>query len=115
MEWFPSDLGHSQAGCVISLRAEIAAKIVAHCALVTGCLDGEDSQGRAKVGLLPAAEVAQRANAIAAALITEWEAAGWIRPTVLSPEEDWALAGRLKRISTSEEYKRLSEELTARK
>lgn len=94
-DWFPQDLGHASAGHVLSLRAKVALDIVRHAALVVGYPDGEDHAGRAKLGLMPSAAVAARANGIAAAIVDEWELLGWIREPAITPEEDAKLQGAL--------------------
>lgn len=114
-EWFASDIGHTNNGYITSLRAQIAVEIVKHCALVSGYPDGEDTAGRAKVGLMPAHAVAARANAVANALVEEWENKGWIRPTTMTPEEDWVRVGQLHGYKLRGEYPPASpEEIAAR-
>lgn len=109
-DWFPSDLGHTDKGYVLSLRAQLAADIVRHAALVTGYPDGNDPAGRSKLGLMPSPAVASRANGIADALVTEWEQLGWVRPTTMTPDEEWTEAGRLSSIKSVAEWKRRDEQ-----
>lgn len=109
--WFPTDLGHTSTGFVTNMRASLSAEIVKHCALVAGVDDGEDSAGRARVGLMPASQVAERAADIADALVAIWETRGWIRPTTMTEEEDWRHVGQLHSIKSKAEYARVADEL----
>jgi hypothetical protein len=114
MDFFGLEYGRIAAGYIVSLRGQMAERIVMHCAMVVGKPDGEDSTGRAKLALMDSADVAKRANEIADALITDWEARGWVKPTTLTAEEEAVYVGRLERIKARESYKTIREEVTGK-
>jgi hypothetical protein len=59
-------------------RANLAAELGRHLALVAGQVDGEDSAGRQKCRLLTPDEVATRALDIAEAMWSGFEKRGWL-------------------------------------
>jgi hypothetical protein len=60
------------------LRARLAMQIVDHMSMVAGAPDGEDSAGRHKLKLLPPADCAERACAIADEMVTQFERRDWL-------------------------------------
>lgn len=109
--WFPSELGQTHLGYVKSLEATIALDIVKHCALVTAQPDGEDSVGRSKLAVMPAADVATRACDIAEAMVGCWTSRGWLKPTTMTPDQDWTEAGHLQRRKRDAEFSRQREQV----
>lgn len=65
---------------VLDPRAEYALQLARHFALVSGEPDGVDDTGRQKFKLLSAAQVAERACAVAQAMYDEIEGKGWALP-----------------------------------
>jgi hypothetical protein len=80
------------------MRWAVATDIIRHAALVAGRDDGEDSAGRAKLGLMPAHEVAARALDIADAMVSGAEERGWFRPATVTNEQRARYAGLLEKV-----------------
>jgi hypothetical protein len=68
-------------------KADLAERLISHFGVVAGTPDGEDSKGRAKVNLMPPAEVVQRACEIADLAIDEFDKRGWYLELPEPPEE----------------------------
>ena len=102
--WFPTEVGRTQYGYNISLRGQVALNIIRHNSLLTAQINGEDSAGRSKMDNMSAKVTAERALDIADALVSGFEARGWITPLTMTPEEDWAASGRLSRIKANQEF-----------
>lgn len=75
-----------------SMRAGLAMDMARKWGMVAGKPDGEDSEGRAKLGLLSPAEVVERAIETADLLMTEIEARDWMLPG-LDPAELYDIEG----------------------
>jgi hypothetical protein len=71
-----------------NFTANLAVEIVKHCSMVTCVEDGEDSVGRGKAKLLPAAKVAERACDIALHMTEIMEARGWMHVMPPMPKKD---------------------------
>lgn len=68
--------------------AKLAEQIVNHCALITGQENGEDTAGRAKLKLMSAADVAQRACDIAENMVAIFDKRGWVIEFPDQPKEE---------------------------
>lgn len=62
----------------MNIRAGIAVEMVTKWGMVQGYPDGEDSAGRAKIGLMPVSELVQRACDSAQQLFDEFEKRSWV-------------------------------------
>ncbi len=62
---------------VFDRRAEMAILMLEKWGMVTGFPDGEDSVGRAKIGLMPVDQLVERAFFTAEAAYSEIERRGW--------------------------------------
>jgi len=62
----------------LTLEACHARKFIEHFALVTAMPDGEDSSGRAKMGLMPVEQVVKRGCDLAACMMEEFAKRGWL-------------------------------------
>ncbi len=62
---------------VFDRRAEMAILMLEKWGMVTGFDNGEDSAGRAKIGLMPVDQLIERAFTIAEAAYAEIERRGW--------------------------------------
>ncbi len=60
------------------MRGQFAIEFAKHYGMITGTLDGEDSQGRSRMRLLTPAEVVERAVAVADRLFDAIDANGWL-------------------------------------
>ena len=81
-------------GYAISLRGRVAITLVEKWGTVAGYDAGEDSVGRAKIGLMSPSDVVKRALEMADLIIVGLEEHSWIRPGVATSEEVAARAGR---------------------
>jgi hypothetical protein len=61
-------------------QAMLAMQLMTNIAIALGVPNGEDSAGRARLALMPAADVARRACDIAAAAYDQFAARGWLVP-----------------------------------
>ena len=83
-------------GFAISLRGRLAITLVEKWGTVAGYDAGEDSVGRAKIGLMSPSDVVKRALEMADLIIAGLEEHDWIRPGVALPEEVAERAGRIE-------------------
>ena len=105
--YFPEyEADHFSQGYTLSLEAKIALDIIRHCALVAAQEAGEDSTGRAKLGLIPENEVALRAANIAGHLTEEFRERGWVKAFTDAPEVAAAKIGAFKGIAEHAMYGR---------
>ena len=63
---------------VLDTKAELALTMIEKWGMVQGYPDGEDSAGRAKIGLMPIDKLIERAFESAEAAFTEIEKRGWL-------------------------------------
>ena len=83
-------------GYAISLRGKLAITLVERWGTVAGYDTGEDSAGRAKIGLMLPADVVNRATEMASLLVDALEQREWVKPGTALPEEVAERAGRIE-------------------
>ena len=98
-EWFPEDYGYAMSGWSRACGRPWPS---------TSSSTAPWSPGRrARIGLLPAVDVAQRAVEIADALVGQFEARGWIRRPGLTIDDEARQAGHLERLKRETEFDEL--------
>ena len=91
-------------GYTVSLRGKVAIELVEHWGTVAGHDAGEDSVGRAKIDLLPPADVVTRALEMADLIVAGLEEREWIRPGVATTEEVAERAGRAEHAKYEQRF-----------
>lgn len=69
-------------------EARMACLLIERWGMIAGKSDGEDSAGRAKLDLMPPAEVVERACETAQLAVAEFERRGWVENVTPRPEDE---------------------------
>jgi hypothetical protein len=97
VEYWANEYKTSQHfGATMTMQANIALHMIEHFGSIAGKLDGEDSQGRARLGLQEPAELVERCCQIAELAMAAFEKRNWVRPETVT---DAMRAARYAEIS----------------
>jgi len=98
--------GDDRWSSFLELRGSLAIVLVEKWGTVAGYLNGEDSQGRAKLDLLPPDMLVERAVTIANLTVNALEQRGWIKSDERTLQDLAREAGELQAIKEHERWEK---------
>ena len=101
--------GPATSGMTLSFRGRIALALVGRWGQVSDTSGSEDSTGRAKIDLMPEADVVARAFKLADLAVDALEQRGWVREVTVDSEKFAERQGHLQSIKEDVRFKRMKE------
>lgn len=107
-KYFPVEMLGVTARVLFDIRAQLALTMLEKHGLITGKDGIEDSQGRAKIIVMPPAETVKRAFDLAEEFIRACEKRGYIKDCELTEEDAVIYKGQLEHKALQLRYKEIS-------